>query len=140
MPLSFGFFSDPALTTPVSARLQFVQDVAAPAAADKCIYFGSPLPGRVCKAASAPGVDPVTVSVSDASPGAGSPAGDVKLALSSGGLAAATGGAALSLPATVASGVAAAIAIHIRVLDSTGSSGVHVDLGVTTNALKEYTA
>jgi hypothetical protein len=140
MALTFGFFSDPALTTPISARLQFVQDAIAPQPLDKVVYFGSRLSGRVCKASANPGVDPVVLSVVDAASGAGSPVGDVRLALSSGGLASAVGGQALNLPAVIAGGQACAVAVHVRVLDSTGASGIHVDLTLQTGALKEYAA
>ena len=140
MALSFGFFSDPALTTPISARLQLIQDASAPVAADKVVYFGSRLAGRVCKAGSNPGVDPVVLSVVDSASGGGSPAGDVRLALSSGGLASAGGGQPLNLPAVVAGGQAGAVAVYVRVLDSTGASGIHVDLSLLTGVLKEYAA
>ena len=137
MALSFGFYSDAALTTPVASRLQFVQAVADPAAVDRVIWFGSPLAGRMCQAASEPGVDPVTIAIADANSGAGSPAGDVRLALTSGGLDAAAGGDPLVLPETINGGVAAAVPIHIRVLDSTHASGVHNDLSLISNALRE---
>lgn len=138
MATSFGFFTDPALTTRLLSRLQFVQAVSSPAAADNVLYFGSAQPGRVCQANSDPGVAPIVVSIVDASPGAGIPPADVKLALSSAGLAGATGGAALNLPATVQSGIAGAVAVHIRVLDSTHVSGVDTGLSLTTNTLAEY--
>lgn len=140
MALSFGFFSDAALTTPIMARLPFVQTVADPVGVDRVIHFGSPRAGQICQAASAPGVDPVEIGIVDASSGNGSPAGDVRLALSSGGLDTATGGAPLELPATIQGGVAGAVAIHIRVLDSTHASGVHNDLSLTTNLLREASA
>ena len=140
MALSFGFYSDAALTTPVASRLRFVQPVADPVAVDRVIWFGSPLPGRVCQAGSDPGVDPVTIGITDADSGSGSPAGDVRLALTSGGLDTAVGGDPLVLPETIAGGVAASVAVHIRVLDSTHASGVHNDLSLITNALREADA
>lgn len=140
MALSFAFHSDAALTTPVAARLPFVQAVSDPVAVDRVLYFGSRLSGRVCQAASDPGVDPVVVAIADANPGAGSPAGDVRLALSAGGLDTAVGGAALDLPETIDGGMAWAIAVHIRVLDSTHASGVHNDLSLVTNTLREAPA
>lgn len=138
MPLSFGFYSDAALTTPVAASLSFYQEATDPVAESKIIYFGSTNAAKTLKAASAPGVDQIVLSVSDAAPGAGSPAADVKLALSAGGLATATGGASLSLGAQLAGGVANAVAIHIRVLDSTEVSAINTDLALATNNLREY--
>ena len=140
MALSFAFHSDAALTTPVAARLPFVQAVADPVAVDRVLYFGSRLSGRVCQAASDPGVDPVVVAIADANPGGGSPAGDVRLALTASGLDTAVGGDPLVLPATIAGGVAGAVAVHVRVLDSTHASGVHNDLSLVTNTLRETDA
>lgn len=140
MALTFGFFSDPALTTPINARLQFIQDAISPQPADKVIYFGSRLSGRVCKAAGNPGVDPVVLSVVDAASGAGSPAGDVRLALSSDALATAVGGAPLNLPSVIDGGRAGAVAVYIRVLDSTGALGIHIDLSLQTGVVKEFAA
>ncbi|MBI2278205.1 MAG: hypothetical protein HYU74_12695 [Dechloromonas sp.] len=140
MAITFGFFSDSALTTPIAAPLQFVQADTSPVPADKIVYFGSPTANRVVEAESNPGSDLIVVSVDDAGPGTGSPAADVKLALSAGGLDAAVGGAALNLPSSVLSGAANAIAIHIRVTDSTHSIGLKTDLSLTTNPLAEFTA
>ncbi len=140
MALSFAFHSDAALTTPVAARLPFVQAVSDPVAVDRVLYFGSPRAGRICQAASAPGTDPVTISIADANSGAGSPAGDVRLALTASGLDTAVGGDPLVLPATIAGGVAGAVAVHVRVLDSTHASGVNRDLALITNTLRETDA
>lgn len=43
MAISFGFFTDPALTTPIVSRPQWVQALTGPTPADKVVYFGSPL-------------------------------------------------------------------------------------------------
>lgn len=140
MALSFFFHTDAALTTPVVARLPFVQAVADPVPADRVLYFGSPRSGRICQAASDPGVDPVTIAIADANSGSGSPTGDVRLALTSGGLDTAVGGDPLTLPETIAGGVAGAVAVHVRVLDSTHASGVNRDLTLVTNTLREVNA
>jgi hypothetical protein len=138
MAVSFGFFSDPALTTQISARLQFVQASSSPSPEDKVVYFGSPVAGRFCQANSDPGVDPIVLSIVDATPGAGIPVTDVKLALSSGGLSGATGGAPLNLPDTVYSGIAGAVPVYIRVLDSTHVSALDAGLSITANMLAEF--
>lgn len=137
MPFVFGFFSDAALTTPISGALVFNQPVGGATPDDKVVYFGGQS-GYQAKAKSNPGVDQVTVSIVDAATGSGSPATDVKLALTAGGLDSATGGAPVDLGAVVSGGVANAVAIHIRVLDSTGNTGLHSDLSLTTNALYQY--
>jgi hypothetical protein len=138
MTFSFGFFSDAALTTPISAALVFDQEAGSGTPADETVYFGSPAAGRQVKAVSDPGVDPITISVVDATPAAGIPATTVRLALSAGGLATATPGASLDLPHTVNSGTANAIPIYVRVLDSTGTYGLHTDLSLTMVPLYQY--
>lgn len=132
MAFSFGFYLDPALTTPATQRLAFVQADSAPVASDKVIWFGSPDAAVTCQAASAPGVDPVVIAIQDAGSGAGSPSGDVRLALTAPGLDSAMGGAALSLPAILAGGIDHAIAIHLRVIDSTHLAGVNSDISLLT--------
>lgn len=135
MAFSFAFFSDPALTTHLPLPLVFVQAASAPTPADKVIWFGSQDAAAVCQALSNPGVSPVTVSPLDSSLGSGSPATDVKLALSAAGLITAAAGAAVALPATIQGGAAHAVAIHIRLTDSTHVAGVKTDLSLTTNPL-----
>jgi hypothetical protein len=111
MALTFGFFLDPALTTPVTSPLQFVQSKTSPVAADKVVYFGSLNEARACHTAVSPGDNPITIGVTIAG------AGNVYLATSAAGLDTATAGAALEIGNTVAGGIANAIAIHVRVLD-----------------------
>lgn len=136
--ITFGFFSDASLKTPIEARLQFIQESSVPTQADKVIYFGSPEVGHVVKATSNPGTDPILVSVADALPAGGNPSTDVRLALSAAGLDTATGGADLDLGVELASGVSGAVAIHMRVIDSTGVVGKKVDLSLITNDLTEW--
>lgn len=135
MAFTFGLYSDPALTTPLPLPLVFVQSDVSPAPAVKKIWFGSPVAGANCRVASAPGVAHITVTPVDAAGGSGSPATDVKLALSEAGLVTAIAGAALSLPAIVGGGAANAIEIHISVTDSTHAVGTNLDLSLTTNGL-----
>ena len=113
MALTFGFYSDAALTTPVSAALPFVQTTS-PAAVDRVLWFGSRRADRVCRA---PGGGAITLAPS------GPGADDVRLALDAAGLDAATPGAALSIGSEVAGGLAHAVAVHVRVLDTGGIVG-----------------
>ncbi len=138
MALSFGFYLDPALTTRIISRPQFVQALTAPTPSDKVIYFGSPLAGHLARAAVSPGVAPIVVSLTDSAPGTAPGATAVKLALSAAGLASAVAGAALNLPAEVAGGPAGAVAIHLRVQQGGLASGVYNDLGLTTNSIGEW--
>lgn len=137
MAFNFGFFSDAALTTPISTPLVFSQQIGVTAPDDKVVYYGGTT-GYQVKAQSNPGVDQITVSVVDSAGGSGSPASDVKLALTSGGLASATGGAALNLGAVINGGTANAVPVHIRVTNSTATTGLNTDLSLTTNALYQY--
>lgn len=137
MAFNFGFFSDAALTTPISTPLVFSQQIGASAPDDKVVYYGGAT-GYQVKAQSNPGVDQITVSVVDSAGGSGSPATDVKLALTNGGLASATGGAALNLGTVISGGTANAVPVHIRVTDSTAVTGLNTDLSLTTNALYQY--
>lgn len=137
MAFHFGFFSDAALTTPISAPLLFNQVAGASVPDDKVVYYGGTT-GYQVKAKSDPGVDQITVSVVDAAGGSGSPAADVKLALTAGGLPGATGGAALNLGTVINGGAGNAVAVYIRVTDSTAVTGLNTDLSLTTNALYQY--
>lgn len=63
---------------------------------------------------------------------------EVKLALTSGDLGSATGGAALNLGTAVLGGAANAVAIHIRLEDATsGSPGIDSGVAFSINALLE---
>lgn len=128
MATSFGFFLDPGLTTPVLSALQFVQTAVAPSPADTVVYFGSRAAASNCVPA---GGGNIVVSI------AGPGAANMRLALSSAGLAAATPGASLALGSTVASGTAGAIAVHLRALDTSGTTGARA-VSFSTNSLEEW--
>lgn len=137
MTMTFKFYSDAALTTEITAPLAFSQATPSPTASVKTVYLGSVASGKTAGAASDPGVDQIVVSVVDSASGSGSPATDIKLALTSGGLASATAGAPLNVGTQILSGSANAVSIYIRVLDSTGSVGTHTDLSLETNYMVE---
>jgi hypothetical protein len=86
---------------------------------DGVFYIGHPT--ETVEAASDPGIDPITVSISDASVGSGVEASAIKLALSSAGLDSATGGAALSAGVTISPGAGNAAAVHYRWTNTTGA-------------------
>lgn len=128
---SFGFFADAALTTPIVSAVQFIQAISSPVAVDKKVYFGSRNAARVCRATSGPGVVQVAIAL------AGAHASDIKLALSSAGLATAIGGASLPLGLEILGGQANALVVHIRALDNLHSAGAF-PVDVTTNDLSEF--
>ena len=137
MAITFKFYSDAALTTLVTVPLTFSQTEPTPTPEDKLIYFGSVASGKTIEATSDPGVDQIAVSTVDSASGSRSPATDVKLSLTLGGLATATAGAPLNLGTQVLSGTANAKSIYIRVLDSTGVVGTNTDLSLQTNNVTE---
>ena len=70
------------------------------------IYVGTPDTAKKLQAASDPGIDSVTVSIVDATPGGGVEATHIKLAVSEAALSSATGGASLPLGANLTGGTA----------------------------------
>lgn len=132
MSTTFGFWADPGMTVPNAAGATVV---AGAGPTDRIVYFGSPVPGKILQAASAPGVDPVQIMIADAAPGAGIAASALQLALSAAGLVSAVPGAALSIGATVSSG--APVAVFVRTSQGALGVGAYPDLTLTTNAVVE---
>jgi hypothetical protein len=137
MALTFGFYADPGLTTPVRATLAAAQSKSAPTPVDLCIWFGSPAVGKLCQSQASPGVQQIAVSVVNATPGSNSPASDIRLAKTRAGLDTAMPGAMLNLAASVQSGVAHAIPVFIRVINSLTTTGRRSNLSLATQTLVE---
>lgn len=135
--MAFGFFADPGLTT-VLQKLSFVQAADGNGGvADAVAYFGSPIDGFKAEAASDPGVDPVYVDVTDSAPGTGAEASAVRLALASVDLATAVAGNPVVLGLNVLSGVANAVAVHVRVSTPALAVGRYSELSLTMPTLSE---
>jgi hypothetical protein len=140
MAISFKFYHDAALTQEITTGnpLTATQDAAnLLAAVDKTIYFGSTVTGNKVQTVTSPGTNPVIISIVDANSGTGAPATEFKLALSSGGLATATAGAALPLSNTINSGVANAVPIYTRRDSVLTTPGTYTDLSLQSNSLTE---
>jgi hypothetical protein len=138
MALSFKFYTDAALTTPLTSNLVATQNVDGSSdPVVHTIYLGSTTTSRQLQANSNPGVDQITVSLVDSAPTTGHPTTDVKLALTENGLATATAGAALDLGVQILSGTVNAKAIWIELDDSTLTLGTSTELSITSNALRE---
>ena len=122
MSITFQFYTDAALTAPLSGPLVFQgsADVGA-APIDHVLYFGSTAANTKAQANSAPGAAQIQVALTAADSGLGNAANaaDIKLALTQAGLAGAVGGAALNIGVTLNSGSANAVAVWIRDQDST---------------------
>lgn len=125
----FRFFSDPALTAPLTSLPLANLVGAGPVPA--VIYFGNPVAGTVLSG------DPITVSVVDAQTGSGLPATAVRVALSEGDLESA--GQSVSLGATLLAGVDGAVAIWLLADTGAAAAGWYTDLTITTSLVVEST-
>lgn len=135
---TFQIYTNSGLTVPFGGTLAVNQNVdGSSGPVDTQFWIGSTASSKTLRADSNPGVDQISVSVVDASPSSGNPVTDVKLALTAGGLASATGGASLDLGTTVTSGVGNAVTFWVRVEDSTHVLGVSTELSFATNLLRE---
>lgn len=138
MPISLKFFKDAALTQPLTGPLQVSQNAdGSTPPVDNVLYLGSTTAGRKFQADSNPGVDPISISVVDASPGSGHEASEVKLASTLAGLDSATPGAALNVGTQILSGVANAVPVYVRVDDATGTVGTATELSLDSNTIVE---
>lgn len=140
MAISFKFYHDAALTSEITAQapLTATQDTAGLlAAVDKTIYFGSTVTGNKAQVQANPGVTAIAVSIADANTATGAPASEFKLALTAGGLATATAGAALTLSTTINSGVANAVPVFTRRDSALAVAGSYTDISLTTQTLIE---
>ena len=140
MTITFQFFHDSALTQPINSgnpitATQDTTNTLAPV--DKQIWFGSTTVGVKARATSSPGVDQISVSISDTNAGTGEPTTAIKLASAQAGLTAATAGAALNLGTQVLSGSANAVTLWARIDDATATAGSYTDLSLATNNLDE---
>lgn len=136
MAVSFGFFADPGLVTPISSPAQLAQaPLSATGPADKAVYVGSAVANKTLKAASNPGVDQIVLSVTDSAGGTGHATTAIKLAATQGGLAA--GGQSLNLGTQILSGAANAVPVWLRFTDATGTVGVSSELSLASNAVLE---
>lgn len=138
MSISLKFYTDAALTTELTTlEINQLFDGSSPDV-DKIIYWGSVIAGRVFKATSDPGVDPIVIDIIDASAGAGIEDTNLKLALTSANLDSATAGASLTVGTQVLSGVGNAIAIHAR-SDTPTLSATDTAITFESNDLTETT-
>ncbi|MBN8285365.1 hypothetical protein [Zoogloea sp.] len=136
MATTFGVFTDAALTTPLAGTLDFAQAAdgsTGPVVAT--VYIGSAAGTRVLRAVANPGVDPLVLTVTDSSAG-GSPAADVTIALDET-FVGRTPGASLVLGTQINGGLANAVAVYVRVEDSTGEIGLSTDLSLVLTLAEE---
>lgn len=140
MAISLKFYHDSALTSEITALAPLTatqETTGALPPVDKTIYLGSTVAGNKFQTNVNPGVDAIVVSVIDAAAGSGAPATEFKLALTSGGLASAVAGAALTLSTTINSGVANAVPIFTRRTSAITVAGSYTDVRLDTQTLAE---
>lgn len=140
--MPFAIYHDAALTQPANGANKLVCPQASDGstgAYDTSVYVGSTdtAGSKQLRAASNPGVAQLQIAPVDAAGGSGSPATDIKLSLSAGGLATATGGAALNLGTTILSGVANAVRVYVRVTDSTHAVATNTDISLQIAGAQE---
>jgi hypothetical protein len=131
---TFKFYTDASLTVALSTSLK-----ASGTTTDFHLWFGSAETADAyqVEAESDPGVDQISVSITDTTPGSGHEATAVKLALTEAGLATAVAGDPLDIGTSVASGAANAVEVWVRVTDAVGSLATSTELGLTTHDLVE---
>lgn len=137
MSTTFAFYADAGLTAPLASLAVLQGEDGSTPAADRTVYFGSTASGKTLRANSNPGVDQIAVSIADSATGSGPAASQVKLALSAGGLAGATGGASLNLGTSIASGTGGAVPVYVRVDTPALTPGSYADLSLNTNTVIE---
>ena len=125
----FRFYSDPALTAPLTALV--LANLIGTGPVPAVVYFGNPVTGTVLTG------DPITVSVSDASGGTGLASTVVKVALTESGLAAA--GQSVSLGSSLAAGVDNAASIWLAADTGAAAAGWYGDLSIATSLVMEST-
>lgn len=134
--MTYGFYEDAGCTSPLFASMTLVEGTGS---ADRVVYLGTAdLEAGTLRAASAPGLDHILVSVVDDAPGSGIAATAVRLALSAGGLNSATPGAALNIGTEVLPGVE--IPIYVRVTQGALAEGLYTDLRLQTVPCVEVVA
>lgn len=140
MSNSLRFYQDAGMSVSL-VLLEAVQtDDGGAAAVDRVVYLGSPVAGKKFQAASAPGSAQIVLSAVDAGAGLQIPASTLRLALSSGGLAGATPGAALNLGTEILSGSGNALPVHVRFDAAAIAAGVYDNLSLATSQTTEVAA
>lgn len=134
---TLNIYLDAALTTqavPPFVFQQFASGSGGPH--QRQVFLGSTDTGALFEALSDPGVDQITLSITDASPGSGQEASSIKLAATLAGLASAVAGAALDLGTSISAGAAGAKEIWIEWDDTTGVVATDLNLSIGLNAIK----
>lgn len=133
-----NIFKDAALTQPFDDAVDTLDGAALNGNdGDGYFYVGLTDTANKLQASSNPGVDPLTISITDASPGVDVEAADIKLASSQSGLGSAVGGNPLNIGAEILGGAAPnAYQVWFRWANSEGA-GTYTDISLNINARVE---
>lgn len=137
MTTSLKFYADAGLVAELSSLDALFASDGSTAARDYVVYLGSVSTGKKFNDKSSPGVAPIMLAVTDATPGAGTEAAIVRLALNSGDLDTATPGAPLNLGLELLSGQAGALPVHLRVTPGALAQGSYTDLALQVSSVIE---
>ena len=131
------FYTDSACTTEFAGTLQLVHlaDLS-DNPQDNILYYANvdedPGDNQIIQqeAFSAPGTDPIAISIVDADVGNGHETDEVTLALTSGDLGTNTAGGSLEIGTTLLSGVSQAVEVHIRVENAVTAPSTSTELSL----------
>mgnify|MGYP001571572698 CR=1 FL=1 len=137
MSNSLAFFSDPGMTMAMTRMEAYQSSDGASAPVEQVVYLGSPVSGKKFRDAAAPGTGQIVLSVVDAAGGAQLPAASVRLALSAGGLASATPGAALPVGVEILSGAGNSTPVHVRIDTAAQAAAVYDNLSLAVSPTLE---
>lgn len=115
MATVLGIYADSGLTTLLTSIEGVIND-----SVNVQAYVGSPVDGINHERKTLPGTNQLQLSIVDNDTGDVVPAANFKFALTEGGLTGATGGAPLNLGVLIASGVANALPVWIKLTDDSG--------------------
>jgi len=137
MTISLGFFSDAALTVPVTT-LTFIHaiDDSLPFVKQR-VFLGSPNVASTFQAASNPGVDDIEVSLTDPNVPDGFNIAHVKVAASSLALDTAIPGDPFVVGTQINGGAGNGVEVWFQVIDTNLSQGTYT-LVPTTNLVAEF--
>ncbi len=123
---TWAFYSDASLTAPVTEASCTTYPTST-----LHLWFGSTTTGVKLQAVTNPGVDPLLLNITDAATGTGHAVSAVKLALTTGGLSTASGGASITLASgQIVGGSANAVDFYMSVTDAVGAIAKSTELGL----------
>lgn len=138
MAATFKLYTDTGLTSELGATLQVSHNSDfSDNPQDFQLFLGSTTAGLKIEANSNPGIDNITISVADTTPGGGHEATEIKLATTQLLLDSAVAGDPLTVGTSVLSEAANDFEFWVRVTNAVSTPGLSTELSITTNTLRE---